>query len=641
MAVTADTVQVDMEVDISTYLANLRRADAAFDSLVAGLEQDAARAGAAFSRIIPPGKSPLKPLVDEAPKASAAVKGVNGQLSNLGAQFQDIAVQLQSGTSPFTVAIQQGTQISAALGQAGGGAAGAVKALGAAFASIINPISIVTIAIIALGGAAIQYLSSILPRFETANEAIARHRKNLEEIVDGYDAAKAAVSDYTDAAGRLPRGIAIQQITKEFAEIRKESDAFLATVAQISSRIPAAASGAEKAVGAISDQFARGEISAEQFYLELQRIRTQDLGPLEFGIAIAIERLEEGALKAIAFGNAINQVVAASHALAGVAQDQTLANFFDENAVESVIDTLRGLTPELRTQQQIIEDTYSKALTNPALTEEAREQLRIAKESAAAAVNEAEARKVAEEAARSAASTAKQTTAEKERERQAVEALIEQLQFELETVGLSNEQKAIANALRRAGAAATDEERAQIEGLIIAREQENQKLKEAEALYNAIKSAAEQSLKSFLSDLAEGKSLGEAFKNVLDDILSRLIDFGVSTALNALFPGLGGGIAGARAMGGPVGQGQTYLVGERGPELFTPSSAGRITSNSDLASMAGGGGKVSIYLGPGLEASLLDQSARQSIDIVRATVPGMIGVGAPTATAQAQRNRVI
>lgn len=635
MAITADTVQVDMEVDISTYLANLRKADQSFTQVMNKLEAEAKTTSAAFSTIqIPP--------IDASRinQVSAATKGLNGQVSNLGSQFQDIAVQLQSGTSPFTIALQQGTQISAALGQSGGGAAGAVKALGAAFASIISPISLVTIAIIALGGVAIQYLSSIVPRFETANEAIARHRKSLEDIVDGYDAAKAAVGEYTDAAGRLPRGIAIEQITKEFAEIRKESDAFLATVAQISSRIPAAASGAEKAVGAISDQFANGEINAEQFYLELQRIRTQDLGPLEFGIAIAIERLEEGALKAIAFGNAINQVVAASHALAGVAQDQTLANFFDENAVESVIDTLRGLTPELRTQQQIIEDTYSKALTNPALTEEAREQLRIAKESAVAAVNEAEARKVAEEAARSAASTAKQTTAEKERERQAVEALIEQLQFELETVGMSNEQKAVANALRRAGAAATDEERAQIEGLIIAREQENQKLKEAEALYNAIKSAAEQSLKSFLSDLAEGKSLGEAFKNVLDDILSRLIDFGVSTALNAIFPGLGN-IAGARAMGGPVGQGQTYLVGERGPELFTPSSAGRITSNSDLAGMAGGGGKVSIYLGPGLEASLLDQSARQSIDIVRATVPGMIGVGAPTATAQAQRNRVI
>lgn len=41
-------------------------------------------------------------------------------------------------------------------------------------------------------------------------------------------------------------------------------------------------------------------------------------------------------------------------------------------------------------------------------------------------------------------------------------------------------------------------------------------------------------------------------------------------------------IAGARAMGGEVGSGKTYLVGERGPELFTPGASGQITSNENL-----------------------------------------------------------
>ena len=39
------------------------------------------------------------------------------------------------------------------------------------------------------------------------------------------------------------------------------------------------------------------------------------------------------------------------------------------------------------------------------------------------------------------------------------------------------------------------------------------------------------------------------------------------------------GITGTRANGGPVMGGSTYLVGERGPELFTPSSSGNITPN--------------------------------------------------------------
>jgi hypothetical protein len=42
----------------------------------------------------------------------------------------------------------------------------------------------------------------------------------------------------------------------------------------------------------------------------------------------------------------------------------------------------------------------------------------------------------------------------------------------------------------------------------------------------------------------------------------------------------------AKAVGGPVAAGQEYLVGERGPELFTPETAGRIVPNNQLARTA-------------------------------------------------------
>lgn len=45
---------------------------------------------------------------------------------------------------------------------------------------------------------------------------------------------------------------------------------------------------------------------------------------------------------------------------------------------------------------------------------------------------------------------------------------------------------------------------------------------------------------------------------------------------------------GAREFGGPVTNGKSYLVGERGPEIFTPNVSGGITSNKDM--MGGGGG---------------------------------------------------
>ena len=42
------------------------------------------------------------------------------------------------------------------------------------------------------------------------------------------------------------------------------------------------------------------------------------------------------------------------------------------------------------------------------------------------------------------------------------------------------------------------------------------------------------------------------------------------------------GIGGARADGGPVSGGQTYLVGERGPELFSPKRSGNIIPNDAI-----------------------------------------------------------
>jgi len=48
------------------------------------------------------------------------------------------------------------------------------------------------------------------------------------------------------------------------------------------------------------------------------------------------------------------------------------------------------------------------------------------------------------------------------------------------------------------------------------------------------------------------------------------------------------GIAG-RASGGPVMGGMPYIVGERGPELFTPGTSGSITPNGAM-----GGNNITI-----------------------------------------------
>ncbi len=148
--------------------------------------------------------------------AAAGMKGAAFQTANLAAQLNDIFVGLTSGQSGLTVGIQQGTQITQIIGQKG--AAGAVAALGEAFTSLINPVSLSTIGIIAFGGMAVQAFAGMLPKIETANQAIQRHRQEIKDIVAGYGDAEKAADAYFDSQQQRPRGAALSDLQKQFAD---------------------------------------------------------------------------------------------------------------------------------------------------------------------------------------------------------------------------------------------------------------------------------------------------------------------------------------------------------------------------------------------------------------------------------------
>lgn len=69
---------------------------------------------------------------------------------------------------------------------------------------------------------------------------------------------------------------------------------------------------------------------------------------------------------------------------------------------------------------------------------------------------------------------------------------------------------------------------------------------------------------------------------------------GTGGLLGGMLDWLTGGIAGKRAGGGSVHGGRTYLVGEKGPELFTPSNSGMITSHDRIG--LGGGGATTVQV---------------------------------------------
>ncbi len=64
--------------------------------------------------------------------------------------------------------------------------------------------------------------------------------------------------------------------------------------------------------------------------------------------------------------------------------------------------------------------------------------------------------------------------------------------------------------------------------------------------------------------------------------ISQFIVKPIEGIVGSLAGDLGGVIGGALASGGPVAAGESYLVGEQGPELFTPSSSGQIVPNGAM-----------------------------------------------------------
>ena len=83
------------------------------------------------------------------------------------------------------------------------------------------------------------------------------------------------------------------------------------------------------------------------------------------------------------------------------------------------------------------------------------------------------------------------------------------------------------------------------------------------------------------------------------------------------FTGAFGAGGGMRANGGPVLRGSQYLVGEKGPELFTPSRSGGIIPNHALG--AGGGITVNFTINaPGGSASEVQRGINSSLDVLKA-----------------------
>ncbi len=146
---------------------------------------------------------------------------------------------------------------------------------------------------------------------------------------------------------------------------------------------------------------------------------------------------------------------------------------------------------------------------------------------------------------------------------------------------------------------------------------------------------------AIMNSLLEGLKAGAAaVLNYVAGIGASIRD-SVSSAASGAWASVKGAVGlgssspavdGARAAGGPIVGGRTYLVGEEGPELITPSRSGYVHDAEDTAEMVGAGrrvgrsaaqsessptinlGGISVYPSPGMDEAALAEKVARSID---------------------------
>jgi TP901 family phage tail tape measure protein len=187
----------------------------------------------------------------------------------------------------------------------------------------------------------------------------------------------------------------------------------------------------------------------------------------------------------------------------------------------------------------------------------------------------------------------------------------------------------IENQLKSQGITLTDQDAEAIRRKIAeinkakkAQEEINRMLQMEQELFNGIAGTVANAFGGFVDAAISGtETLGDS--DLLKTIGRMLIMYSIAQALGALGGKDGVGVfstlakafgyKGERAKGGPVTSGSTYLVGERGPELFVPGRSGSIVPNDKM-----GGDNVSVIVNVDAKGSSVQGNDQQGNQLGRA-----------------------
>lgn len=133
----------------------------------------------------------------------------------------------------------------------------------------------------------------------------------------------------------------------------------------------------------------------------------------------------------------------------------------------------------------------------------------------------------------------------------------------------------------------------------------------------------------FENAIFAGEGLRETIRGIGVDLMRYVFQNTITNKLGAfLTSGIEAIFKGGKAAGGPVSASTSYIVGENGPELFTPSQAGRIIPNHAVGA-SGGGGNTYVIDARGTDESVVSRLASVMMQLAG---PGVVERRAINAT---------
>ena len=480
-----------------------------------------------------------------------ASKNLSVSMSNLGIAMTELIRGLGDGvggfglTGAFTFLSDTLTQVAVILKPV-------VQLIGSALAAalyaVVAPIRLVTEGILAIGRAAadlVAWAGDLLPEsWTTLREGAAALQTSLADLEQAMNANITPTEQVSEVAKAQEEHLA------SLNEQLKEAQALLAGYSQ-------AQIDAWKASGQFGSMTFNTEsnslIRTDDTTADAERNRAYTQSVLD--IENAIEKVNEE----IANNNAYQEI------MNRLGNEQNILMHTREGSLERQFSQMtEGLT--------LTEEQYDALWNVFQLNQELIEQEKISAEQREAANDQLQ------------------------------EAIDIAAGYKTEVSGLLEEQAKLEAAMKRFGADAIPNANVALEQLAFKIQMETNPM--FKSMVEAAQTAGNAVADTLAEGLMNGKLSLDSFLDIAKMFVQQLIaefirTYIIKAILNSIFPGsgaffgaAGGGTVPALAGGGRTAGGGPILVGERGPELFVPSSAGSIKNNHDTGNILGGGQPV-------------------------------------------------